>query len=44
MVRQMPNVERFEIDGNQLILLSGAGKELFRFDNMVVIDDSADQF
>lgn len=35
MVEQMPNVDRFEIDGNQLILFGGEN-ELFRFDNQVV--------
>ncbi|MCD8186235.1 MAG: META domain-containing protein [Rikenellaceae bacterium] len=38
MVRQMPNVTRYEIDGNQLILFNSAGRELFRFDNTVKQD------
>ncbi len=37
MVHGMPNVDRFKIDGNQLILFAGE-KEIFRFDNAVVND------
>lgn len=35
MVKEIPNVTSFEIDGNQLILFNAEGKELFRFDNTV---------
>ena len=42
MVRRMPNVDRFKIDGNQLILFAGE-REIFRFDNVVVNDQRGEQ-
>ena len=35
MVTRMPNVTRFEIEGNQLKLFNKDGQELFRFNNAV---------
>ena len=37
VLRQMPNVVSFEIDGNQLLLFNKEKKELFRFDNAVAL-------
>ena len=41
MLKQIPNVVSFEIDGNQMILLDPGKKELFRFDNKVIEEEKA---
>ena len=40
MVRMIPRVTAYQIDGNQLLLFNKDGMELFRFDNVAIPEEN----